>query len=185
MRSIARYLLISAVLIPVLTTAPVFGACYRQSCPGPGGDCVISYDFGSMDPSCWVYSGNVSHTTSGSCDPSALFSGGGSGLVYQSFPADLLGNYYYVSYVLNLNDPQASWRDEMDIDVLDTSGSVLAHVATYTGGPGTINCQSYNIALGYHPSWSGQTLRLQISVYEYYSNVTYKIGAVQVWQAIA
>jgi hypothetical protein len=186
MRSLARYLLISAVLIPTLTTAPVFG-CTPQQCPGPGTSCAISYGNGGMDPfyDCWVYTGNASHITSGSCSPSALFSGGGSGTVYQSFPANGPGNYYGFQYVLDLNDPQATWRDEMDIDILDVYGSVLAHVATHTGGPGTISCQSYSVNLGYHPSWAGQTLRIQISVYEYYSNVTYKIGGVYMFSSIA
>ena len=186
MRSITRYLLISAVLIPVLIASPVYATCSRQLCPGPGTSCPITYGDGDMDASsCWVYSGNASHITSGGCSPSALFSGGGSGAVYQDFPADLLGNYYHVQYVLDLNDPQASWRDEMDIDILDTNGSVLAHVATHTGGPGTISCQTFNVNLGYHPSWYGQTLRFQVSVWEYYSNVTYKIGGVYVFQSIA
>jgi hypothetical protein len=139
-----------------------------------------------MDPStdCWGYSGNASHITSGSCSPSAYYSGGGSGTVYQDFPATGPGHYYSVHYVLDLNDPQASWRDEMDIDILDSNGSPLAHVATHTGGPGTISCGTYNVNLGYHPSWYGQTLRIQISVYEYYSNVTYKIGGVYVFSSL-
>jgi hypothetical protein len=127
-----------------------------------------------MDPStdCWVYSGNASHITSGSCSPSALFSGGGSGSVHQDFPANGPGNYYYVQYVL-------------DIDIEDTSGNVLYHVATHTGGPGTISCQTYNVSLGYHPSWAGTTLRFEGRVFEYYSNVTYKLGGVYVFSGIS
>jgi rhomboid family GlyGly-CTERM serine protease len=186
MKSFARYLLISAVLIPTLVTSPVF-ACSPQSCPGPGTFCAISYGTGGMDPStdCWVYSGNASHITSGSCSPSALFSGGGSGSVHQDFPANGPGNYYYVQYVLDLNDPQATWRDELDIDIEDTSGNVLYHVATHTGGPGTISCQTYNVSLGYHPSWAGTTLRFEGRVFEYYSNVTYKLGGVYVFSGIS
>ncbi len=138
-----------------------------------------------MSPSCWTYSGNASHLTSGSCSPTALFSGGGSGVVYQSFAADHGGSYFYMDYVIDLNDPHATWQDELDIDILDAGGYPLLHVATYTGGPGTISCESHNISLGYHPSWAGQTIKVQISVYEAYSNVTFKLGGVHVWQGIS
>jgi hypothetical protein len=46
-----------------------------------------------------------------------------------------------------------------------TRTALCSPTSPHTGGPRTISCQTFNVNLGYHPSWYGQTLRFNINVY--------------------
>ena len=176
MRDTARWLMTFAVFL--FATTPAGATCSR-----PNYDLIYCEPLSTMDTTCWTYSGNADWINSGSCYPAARFTGGGAGDVYQDTDANLPGYNFSAQYTIDINDPHHSYNDEIEIDVLDASNSQwLANIAIHSGGDGDISCHTYNVDLGYHPSWSGKTLRVEIYSYQTYSNVTFKVGGVHLWQ---
>ena len=182
------------LILAFAVAAPLAEACERPTCGGYWcyGYQDLIYD-DHLPPTCWVYSGsaqwktdqNMCVTPGGGIGGYAMFTGGGSGEVYQNTVADAGGPHFSFNYTLEMNDPHATWQNELDVDILDAnSGEWLWHVQTVTGGWGSITCSRRDFDLGNHANWEGRTLKVDFHVYEAYSDTWYKVSEVGLNQSL-
>jgi hypothetical protein len=175
------------VFVALLLT--VAGNLFAQQCVRGGciwGGCTelpLIYDEQLAGCNLWVYSGNVTHQSNGTCsgEPNYALFANGYGTVTQNTVANAGGDTFQFNYTVTVTNANNNAFSGLEVNLYDANTSqLLAHVDSVP--PGTnLSCVRRDVLLGSHPDWKNRTLQIRFDGFTYYG-VQFRLEQANIWQ---